>query len=183
GLPGCLNLTAWPPISCWTFCRSPGVRSPAAASFKDPRLTRPDSCGGRRILPRSVFGSMRGSGPCCHWASRARPRRMRPDDVRKSGGSDAAANFYPRAFSRTALDQRSEDGCACCIGSSGKPAKVIPANRAADDAVKNSLEWAEGCGRLSGVNGNDDANSATIERASGTTPDAALCTCSAPFLC
>src|SRR5438067_2289475 len=41
-----------------------------------------------------------------------------------------AENLDLPAFSGTALDQGPEDGCACCIGSSGKPAKVIPANRA-----------------------------------------------------
>ena len=57
-------------ISCRRFCRPPGFRSPAAASFKDPRLTRPDSCGRRRIVSRSLFESMRGSRPFCHRASR-----------------------------------------------------------------------------------------------------------------
>jgi hypothetical protein len=48
----------------------------------------------------------------------------------QSGGSDTAASFYPRSFSGTALDQGSEDGCACCITGSGKAAKVISADRA-----------------------------------------------------
>ena len=37
-------------IHCRRFCRHPRRRSPAAASFKDPLLTRPDSCGLRRIF-------------------------------------------------------------------------------------------------------------------------------------
>ena len=70
---------------------------------------------------------------------------MRPDNVRQSGGSDAAADLYPRAFSGTALDQGPEDGCACRITGSGKPEKSDSGgSRHADDAVKNSLEWAEG---------------------------------------
>jgi hypothetical protein len=63
--------TAWSSISCRRFCRPPSFRSSAAASFKDPRLTCPDSCGRRRILSRSLFESMRGFRPFCNRASRA----------------------------------------------------------------------------------------------------------------
>src|SRR5258708_40199181 len=31
-----------------------------------------------------------------------------------------ATNFHPRSFSRTALDQGSKNGGACCLGGSGK---------------------------------------------------------------
>jgi len=35
-------------------------------------------------------------------------------NVRQSGDSDAATSFYPWSFSRTALDQGSENGGLCC---------------------------------------------------------------------
>jgi len=54
---------------------------------------------------------------------------MCPDNVRQSGDSDVATNFYPWSFPWTALDQGSENGGTCCVGTSGKQAKVIPANR------------------------------------------------------
>src|SRR5438876_75201 len=56
-----------------------------------------------------------------------------------------AENLDLPAFSGTALDQGPEDGCACRITGSGKPEKSDSGgSRHADDAVKNSLEWAEG---------------------------------------
>src|SRR5260370_11745983 len=55
---------------------------------------------------------------------------MRPDNLRQSGDSDRTTNFYPRSFSRAALDQGSENGGTRCIGSSGKQAKVIAAEEA-----------------------------------------------------
>jgi hypothetical protein len=35
-----------------------------------------------------------------------------------------ATDFYPWSFSRTALDQGSENGGTCCVRTSGKQAKV-----------------------------------------------------------
>ncbi len=46
----------------------------------------------------------------------------------KACESDVATSFYPWSFSWTALDQGSENGGTCCVGSSGKQAKLIPAN-------------------------------------------------------
>jgi hypothetical protein len=58
---------------------------------------------------------------------------MCPDNVRQSGDSDVATNFYSWSFSRTALDQGSENGGTCCVGSSGKQAKVISANHRSEE--------------------------------------------------
>jgi hypothetical protein len=58
---------------------------------------------------------------------------MCPDNLRQSGDSDAATSFYPWSFSRAALDQGSENGGTCCVGSSGKQAKVIPADHRSEE--------------------------------------------------
>ena len=67
---------------------------------------------------------------------------MCPDNVRQTGDSDAATSFCPWSFSWTALDQGSENGGTCCVGSSGKQAKAIPANRRTTKYVMpGQLRW------------------------------------------
>src|SRR5258708_33756225 len=78
--------------------------------------------------------------------SRAQPRRMCPDSVRRSGDSDVATNFHPWQLSRTALDQGSKNGGTRCVSGSGKqrafPPIVAPSTSTSEENMKPAFKEA-----------------------------------------
>src|SRR5438094_907749 len=76
-----------------------------------------------------------------------------------------ATNFSPRSFSRTTLDQGSENGDTCRVGSSGKQARVIPANRRFEEGLHHGkkLETAHR-GRYKSATFRDSASALTSAR-------------------
>src|SRR5258708_18522071 len=78
--------------------------------------------------------------------SRAQPRRMCPDSVRRSGDSDVATNFHPWQLSRTALDQGSKNGGTRCVSSSGKqrafPPIVAPRTSTSEEKLRPAFKRA-----------------------------------------
>src|SRR5207249_10307514 len=79
--------------------------------------------------------------------------------------ADVATNFSPRSFSRTTLDQGSENGDTCRVASSGKQARVIPANGRSEEGLRHGkkLETAHR-GRYKSATFRDSASELTSAR-------------------